>query len=223
VGDPRVLRHVPQVSPSLRSTRCKKAGNVDRPAMERAVKDFLKAAGLEINEPNLRDTPRRVTEAWAGEFLTGYAQRAKDALADRFPVSKKSERELVVVTFLHFRSMCPHHLMPYSGTAHLAYVPGKEVVGFGRLSALIDVFAHRLILQEELARQVAMALQDELGAQGAACLIRAEQTCFRLRGEEQHGAVTWSEAYEGVLKERALRAELWHRIDRSAAGPKNHK
>lgn len=195
---------------------------VDRPAMERAVADFLRAAGLDAKEPNLRSTPARVTEAWAEEFLAGYGQTAREVLADRFPVSQKSERELVVVTDLHFRSMCPHHLMPYSGTAHLAYVPGKEVVGFGRLAALIDVFAHRLVLQEELARQVALALQDELGTQGAACLIRAEQTCFRLRGEEQHGAVTYSEAYEGVLKEKALRAELWHRIDRSASGSKKN-
>ena len=214
MGDPRVLRYVPHVS------KRKRAGNVDRPAMERAVTDFLTAAGLDLKEPNLRETARRVTEAWAEEFLTGYAQTAQEALADRFPVSKKSDRELVVVTHLHFRSMCPHHLMPYSGTAHLAYVPGDEVVGFGRLSALIDVFAHRLVLQEELARQIAVALQDELGAQGAACLIRAEQTCFRLRGEEQHGAVTWSEAYGGVLREKALRAELWQRIAPSAAGPK---
>lgn len=183
--------------------------------MKRAVTDFLRAAGLDVGEPNLKDTPRRVTEAWTTEFLSGYGQSAAQALSDRFPVSKKSERELVVVTDLHFRSMCPHHLMPYSGTAHLAYVPGREVVGFGRLSALIDVFAHRLVLQEELARQVALALQEELGTQGAACLIRAEQTCFRLRGEEQHEAVTYSEAYEGVLKEKALRAELWQRVDRS--------
>ncbi len=186
--------------------------------MERAVADFIRAAGLDARDANLRQTPQRVAEAWAEEFLAGYGQTASDALADRFPVSKKSERELVVVTDLHFRSMCPHHLMPYSGVAHLAYVPGKEVVGFGRLAALIDVFAHRLVLQEELSRQVALALQDELGTQGAACLIRAEQTCFRLRGEEQHAAVTYSEAYEGVLKEKALRAELWHRIDSPAAG-----
>ena len=197
-------------------SRSKKASQIDRAAMARAVEAFLTAAGLDVNEPNLRETPSRVTDAWTEEFLTGYAQTAKEALADRFPVSKKSERELVVVTDLHFRSMCPHHLMPYSGTAHLAYVPGDEVVGFGRLSALIDVFAHRLILQEELARQVAVALQEELGTQGAACLIRAEQTCFRLRGEEQHAAVTYSEAYEGVLKEKALRAELWHRVDRAS-------
>lgn len=180
--------------------------------MQHAVADFLRAAGLDLNDPNLKETPERVTAAWADEFLTGYSQTAGEALADRFPVSRKADRELVVVTNLHFRSMCPHHLMPYSGVAHLAYVPGREVVGFGRLSALIDVFAHRLVLQEELARLVAHSLMTELGSAGAACLIRAEQTCFRLRGEEQHAAVTFSEAYEGLLKEPTLRAELWARL-----------
>ena len=76
------------------------------------------------------------------------------------------------------------------------------------------MFAHRLVLQEELARNVAHALMTELGSQGAACLISAEQSCFRLRGQEQHQAVTYSEAYEGVLKEPALRAELWQRLAR---------
>ncbi|PZR13848.1 MAG: GTP cyclohydrolase I FolE [Archangium gephyra] len=183
--------------------------------MQRAVGDFLRAAGLDLDDANLQETPERVTAAWADEFLTGYSQTASDALADRFPVSRKADRELVVVTNLHFRSMCPHHLMPYSGVAHLAYVPSREVVGFGRLSALIDVFAHRLVLQEELARLVAHSLMTELGSAGAACLIRAEQTCFRLRGEEQHGAVTFSEAYEGVLKEPSLRGELWARLGAS--------
>jgi GTP cyclohydrolase I len=184
----------------------------DRAAMQRAVAGFLTAAGLDLADENFRDTAQRVTEAWADEFLSGYRKSAADALAERFPVSKPSDRELVVVTGLHFRSMCPHHLMPYSGTAHLAYVPGKSVVGFGRLAALVDVFAHRLVLQEELARNVAVALMQELGSQGAACVISAEQTCLRLRGQEQHQAVTHSEAYEGVLKEAALRAELWQRI-----------
>lgn len=182
--------------------------------MKRAVADFLRAAGLDAKtDPNLRETPERVTAAWAGEFLTGYSQTVAEALSDRFPVSRPGDQELVVVTNLHFRSMCPHHLMPYSGVAHLAYLPKKEVVGFGRLAALIDVFAHRLVLQEELARQIARALMTELDSAGAACLIRAEQTCFRLRGEEQHEAVTFSEAYEGALKKKALRAELWARLE----------
>lgn len=200
MGDPGVLRHLPQVR------------KPNRAAMKRAVADFLAAAGLDARDPNLVDTPGRVTEAWADEFLAGYRATAAQALADRFPVSKPGDRELVVVTDLHFRSMCPHHLLPYAGVAHLAYVPGREVVGFGRLSALVDVFAHRLILQEELARRVARALMDELGSQGAACVVSAEQSCFRLRGEEQHAAVTHAEAYEGVLTEGALRRELWRRL-----------
>jgi GTP cyclohydrolase I len=192
--------------------RAAKGRAPDRAAMQRAVVAFLTAAGLDLDDENFRDTAQRVTEAWADEFLSGYRMSAADVLAERFPVSKPSDRELVVVTGLHFRSMCPHHLLPYSGTAHLAYVPGTSVVGFGRLAALVDVFAHRLVLQEELARNVAVALMQELGSQGAACVISAEQTCLRLRGPEQRHAVTHSEAYEGVLKEAALRAEFWQRI-----------
>jgi GTP cyclohydrolase I len=180
--------------------------------MARAVEAFLRAAGLDLTEPNLVGTPERVAEAWAREFLDGYGRSPATALAQRFPVTGGRGRELVVVTGLHFRSMCPHHLLPYSGRAHLAYLPGREVVGFGRLSALVDTFAHRLILQEELARQVAQALVEELGSGGAACLIEAEQTCFRLRGEAQHQAVTHAEAYLGALEEPALRAELWQRL-----------
>jgi GTP cyclohydrolase IA len=115
--------------------------------MATAVRAFLQAAGLDVRDPNLEATPRRVAEAWADEFLSGYRQTASQVLDERFPVSAASSGELVVVTHLNFRSMCPHHLLPYAGVAHLAYVPGREVVGFGRLSALVDTFAHRLILQ----------------------------------------------------------------------------
>lgn len=184
----------------------------NRPAMERAVRDFLVAAGLDPKDANLKETPQRVTAAWADEFLDGYGREAAEVLAERFPVSAGSAHEVVVVTDLWYRSMCPHHLLPYSGRAHLAYVPGKSVIGFGRLGALVDVFAHRLVLQEELARQVATALMKELGSLGAACVLEAEQTCLRLRGGEQCDAVTHAEAYEGVLRKPALRAELWARL-----------
>ncbi len=186
---------------------------MNRPAMRRAVKDFLAAAGLDLEDPNLDQTPNRVTEAWADEFLDGYRQSPADVLGERFPVSKASQRELVVVTGLHYRSMCPHHLLPYSGRATVAYLPGKSVVGFGRLATLLDVFAHRLILQEELARQVAAALKEHLKSPATACVLEAEQTCLRLRGGHQHDAVTHAEAYEGKLRrDSALRRELWARI-----------
>jgi GTP cyclohydrolase I len=104
-------------------------------------------------------------------------------------------------------------LIPYQGKAHLAYVPAERVVGFGRLSALLDCFAHRLILQEELARQVASALARVLESPATACVIEAEQGCLRMRGHRQREARTHAEAYEGRLKrDRRLRQELWYRI-----------
>ena len=191
---------------------------MNRPAMRRAVRDFLTAAGLKLTDPNLAQTPNRVTEAWAGEFLDGYAQSPAEVLGERFPVSRAAKRELVVVTDLHFRSMCPHHLLPYSGRATVAYLPGKSVVGFGKLASLVDLFAHRLILQEELARQVALALRKHLRSPGTACVLEAEQTCLRLRGGHQHDAVTHAEAYEGKLqRDSALRRELWARIGKKKA------
>lgn len=190
---------------------------IDRRAMRKAVKDFLSAAGLDLKDPNLAQTPDRVTEAWADEFLDGYARSPTEVLGERFPVSKAGQRELVVVSSLRFVSMCPHHLLPYSGRATVAYLPGRTVVGFGRLATLVDVFAHRLVLQEELARQVAVSLREELGSPATACVIEAEQTCLRLRGGHQHDAVTHAEAYEGKLKtDSALRRELWARIGSEA-------
>jgi len=180
--------------------------------MAKAISRFIISAGLDPTDPNLKETPRRVAEAFATEFLDGYSRDPAEVLSEQFPVGKRSDRELVVLTDLHFRSMCPHHLLPYSGRAHIAYVPGKTVVGFGRIGELLDVLAHRLVLQEELARQVAQTLSTVLKSQGAACVIEAEQTCLRLRGGEQHQAVTHTEAYEGVLKDAGLRAELWARI-----------
>jgi GTP cyclohydrolase I len=181
--------------------------------MARAVEDFLRAAGLPLKDANLVGTPERVAEAWTREFLDGYAQTPEAALGETFPAPADSSGELVVVTDLRFHSMCPHHLLPFTGRAHVAYVPGSRVVGFGRLSALVDCFAHRLILQEDLARQVAGSLARVLGSPATACIIEAEQACMRLRGDQQRDAVTHAEAYEGRLRrDGALRRELWARL-----------
>ncbi|MET0401841.1 MAG: GTP cyclohydrolase I, partial [Cystobacter sp.] len=151
-----------------------------------AVQDFLRAAGLSVEEdPNLDKTPERVAEAWGAEFLAGYAQTPEEALGQLIPVPKGSSGELVVVTDLRFQSMCPHHLLPFVGRAHVAYVPGRWVVGFGRLGSLLDCFARRLILQEELAREVADSLARVLQSPATACIIEAEQACLRIRGARQ--------------------------------------
>lgn len=208
MGNPRVLR---QLRPGI--VRRERAMAPDRRAMERAVAAFLEAAGVAVSGPNLRQTPQRVAEAWITEFLDGYGQTPEEALGEIYPAPSGSAGELVVLTDLQFHSMCPHHLLPYDGLAHLAYVPGKSVVGFGRLSALMDCYAHRLILQEELVRKVAAAMARVLGSPATACIVEAEQACLRLRGRRQHRAKAHTEAYEGLLRrDRALRQELWARI-----------
>ncbi|KFA93693.1 GTP cyclohydrolase [Archangium violaceum Cb vi76] len=182
--------------------------------MATAIRDFLRAAGLPLDsDPNLVGTPERVAEAWASEFLDGYARTPEEALGETFPGPADSSGELVVVTDLRFQSMCPHHLLPFEGRAHVAYVPRSRVVGFGRLGALVDCFAHRLILQEDLAREVASSLARVLKSPATACIIEAEQSCLRIRGDRQRDARTHSEAYEGRLREDgALRRELWTRL-----------
>lgn len=185
----------------------------DRARMQRAVAQFLEAAGMDLKDPNLSKTPERVTEAWLEEFIDGYQRLPAVELKERFPAGKTNKRQLVVVTRLRFHSMCPHHLLPYTGHAHVAYLPGREVVGFGRLSAILETFSHRLTLQEEIARNVARTLAAELKSPATACILEAEQTCLRLRGGHQRDAVTHAEAYEGLLKrDAALRSELWARI-----------
>lgn len=185
----------------------------DPAAMATAVGDFLRAAGVPLSDANLTGTPERVAKAWVDEFLDGYTRTPEEALGETFPAPPDTAGELVVVTDLWFHSMCPHHLLPYEGRAHVAYVPGKEVVGFGRLSALVDCFAHRLILQEDLAREVARSLARVLRSPATACILVAKQDCLRLRGDKQRDAITHAEAYEGRLrKDGALRRELWTRL-----------
>ena len=214
MGNARVLRRLPRVARAKRRP--------DQDALRKAVKDFLTAAGVDLGDPNLRETPERVAETWVEDFLDGYQKTAEDALGETYPAPGESDggdcSELVLVTGLKFHSMCPHHLLPYSGTAHVAYIPKGKIVGFGRLGTLLDVFAHRLILQEELARQVAKALVDPtggLGAAGGACVIEADHACMQVRGGVQAHAKSHAEAYEGILRtDRDLRRELWARLHR---------
>lgn len=181
--------------------------------MAEGISRFLEGAGLSLADPDLRETPERVAKAWAEEFLDGYRTTPEEALGECFEAPHDNEGALVVVTGLRFHSMCPHHLLPYAGTAHVAYVPNGRVVGFGRLSTLVDCFAHRLILQETLAHEVASALERVLQSPATACVIEAEQSCLRLRTGGQRDAITHAESYRGGFrKDGALRRELWARL-----------
>jgi GTP cyclohydrolase I len=181
---------------------------VDRAALRRAIDDLLTASGLDPRtDGDLLNTADRVAKLWENEFLSGYQMDPAAILGD--PVVGEADPDVVVVGGLRFHSMCPHHLVPYRGVAHVAYLPQGKLVGFGRLADLVDCFTRRLTLQERATHQIADALCRGLGARGAGCVIEAEQLCLALPGEkhDQSGVVT--SAFVGEMRERPdLKARL---------------
>jgi GTP cyclohydrolase I len=164
-----------------------------------AVARFLDALGLppEVRgSADLAGSPRRVAEAWLSDLVDGYGKDPAELLAEAIP---SRSRDLVAVTGIDYHSVCPHHLLPSRGLAHVAYLPGGRVVGFGQIVRLVDALAHRLVLQEDLAAAVADALVAHLGARGAGCVLEAEQLCMTVRGEKRPRARAHAEAFAGAL------------------------
>lgn len=155
--------------------------------------------GLDIEDPDLRGTPERVTELWNKSFLSGYAMKASEILGD--PVPADGESDAVVVRDLPCHGMCPHHLLPWVGTASIAYLPGTQLVGFGRLHELLRCFSQRLSLQERVTNDIADALMQELDARGAACTISAQHMCLCIP-DDKHGARVFSSAMRGEFRSR---------------------
>ncbi len=173
----------------------------DLPAMERAIADLLRASGLDPRSPDLRDTPSRVARTWAGEFLAGYALTPQAALGA--PVTGEADPDVVIVSGLRFHAMCPHHLFPYRGVAHLCYLPRGKLVGFGALGRLVETFASRFTLQERITHQIAQALMDHLGCRGAGVVLSAEHLCLALPGEKHDRSTVMTSAFLGEASERA--------------------
>ena len=180
----------------------------DSKALRAAVEALLRAAGRDVNQnSDLAETPDRVANLWQREFLAGYDMDPAQILGQ--PVLGEADPDVVVVGGLRFHSMCPHHLLPYRGVAHVAYLPAGKLVGFGRLADLVECFTKRLTLQERATHQIAEALWHGLGARGAGCVIEAEQLCLAMPGErhDQSGVVTSS--FVGEMRERPdLKARL---------------
>ncbi len=175
----------------------------DAKAMSAAIRLFLGAAGLDTNDPDLADTPARVAEAWMEEYLDGYAADPAEILSEVHPAKS---RDLIVVKSIDFHSMCPHHLVPYRGVAHVGYLPRNGVVGFGKLVRVVEAFAHRLTLQERIGDDVTDALMKHVKARGAACVLEAEQACLTTRGPKARHAKTITRSFRGSLqKDRKLR------------------
>ncbi|WP_153109045.1 GTP cyclohydrolase I FolE [Propionivibrio limicola] len=155
----------------------------DAPAFEQAIHDLLRACGIAADTPHMERTAERVRELWQSRLLGGYDLDPASVLGNGFPDERK---DMVVIRGIAVHGICPHHLVPFRGVAHVAYLPGGRLHGFGRIARLVDAIGHRFTYQEWMTRDIANALMKHGQARGAACIIEAEQLCLLL-GEDRRG------------------------------------
>lgn len=152
-------------------------------AFEEAINSLLKACGIAPDGTHMGRTAQRVRELWQNRLLGGYELDPGSALGSGFADHR---RDMVVVRGIAVHGVCPHHLVPFRGLAHVAYLPGGRLHGFGRIARLVDAIGHRFTYQEWMTRDIAEALMHHGEARGAACVIEAEQLCLLL-GEDRRG------------------------------------
>ncbi len=180
-------------------------GPVDLPRAEAAVREFLLAIGEDPDREGLLDTPGRVARA-ARELYAGLWQDPADVLSKTFSIDHE---ELIIVRDIPMYSTCEHHLLPFHGVAHIGYIPASDgkVTGLSKLGRLVEVFARRPQVQEQITTQVADALVEHLGVQGVIVVIEAEHLCMSMRGVQKPGSRTITSAVRGQLRDPATRAE----------------
>lgn len=191
---------------------------IDRARVEAAVVELLHAIGEDPAKANFSTTPGRVAEAYA-EFFAGVGQDPLDHLRESVLIDQLSDA--VVVTDITVRSMCEHHLLPFLGVAHVAYLPGERVVGLGKLPRVVNTLAARPQMQESLTEQIADALVDGLDPRGVLVVIEARHQCVAARGVEQTNSRTITVASRGELTEPVARQEIMALIGSSTGGENN--
>jgi GTP cyclohydrolase IA len=181
-------------SPAVLRVVREPGADIDLAAAERAAGDFLKALGVELDSESLRATPGRMARAYA-EFFT-----PRPFNLTTFP-NDEGYDELVLARDIPFRSVCEHHLLPFTGVAHVGYLPGQRILGLSKLARIVEHFAARPQVQERLTKQVADWLYENLLPRGAGVVIEAEHTCMTLRGVQAAGSRTVTSTLLGTLRE----------------------
>ena len=191
-------------SPSRPALRIARDGaGVDLAAAERAAADFLAALGIDVDHAGLRETPARMARAYAELF------DAQPLQLTTFP-NDEGYDELVLARAIPFRTVCEHHLLPFSGVAHVGYLPGQRILGLSKLARLVEHFAARPQTQERLTKQVADCLAARLRPRGAGVALEAEHSCMTVRGVRALGSTTVTSAFTGTLHtDASARAEFF--------------
>ncbi|MFA5867915.1 MAG: GTP cyclohydrolase I FolE [Actinomycetota bacterium] len=180
---------------------------MDKGKIEQGVRLLLEGVGEDLNREGLKDTPRRVATMYE-EIFKGIGQDPKDVLVATFG---ENHEEMVLVKDIPFYSVCEHHLMPFLGKAHVAYIPGQDgrIAGISKLARVVDVVSKRLQVQERLTTQISDTLMDCLKPRGVMVVIEAEHLCMSMRGINKPGSVTVTSAVRGIFKTKiASRQEM---------------
>jgi GTP cyclohydrolase I len=169
---------------------------VDLPRIERAVREILAAVGEDPNREGLRETPGRVARMYS-ELFCGLHDEPRVHLRKFF--TEKYD-EMVLVRDISFNSMCEHHLLPFTGVAHIGYIPNGKVVGLSKLARVVESVSHRPQVQERMTEEIANLLIDELDVKGVAVVIEATHSCMTIRGVRKPGSICVTSAMKGIFR-----------------------
>lgn len=181
---------------------------VDQTKIKEAVRLLLEGIGEDVNREGLRETPDRIARMY-GEIFAGMDEDAGEHLSKTFTVAKS---EIVLVKNITFYSICEHHLMPFYGKAHIAYLPDGKVVGLSKLARTVEVYARRPQIQEQMTIQIVEAIMEHLKPQGAIVMLEAEHLCMTMRGVEKPGSRTVTLASRGCFRDDLKWQELFFRM-----------
>lgn len=207
----RIRRTTPHVSLAGRAPGLLRgAARPDPAGMQRAVAAFLRAAAVPLTAAEIARTAQRVAEAWSEDLLLGYS---RDVSAEMATEEAPPGEGLVVLRDIGFHSMCVHHLLPFFGRAHVAYLPHRRLAGLSKIARVVDALARRLQVQERLTEGIVEAIEASLRPAGAACVVEAEHMCVACRGIRKPGVRIVTTRFTGRLargprREEALRLLL---------------
>lgn len=169
------------------------------------VKNLIEYLGDDPNREGLRETPKRVILSY-DHLFSGYGQRVEDVLK---VFEDDTSDQMILLKEIEFYSTCEHHMLPFFGKAHIAYIPNGKVVGISKLARILEIFSRRLQIQERLAQNVTEALMTHLNPLGAACLLEAQHFCMTSRGVQKQNSIMVTSSLEGVFRENAsVKAEF---------------
>ncbi len=173
------------------------------------IKRILEFIGEDPNREGLLETPNRVIRSW-NTLYGGYSQNVEDVLK---VFEDDSSDEMVVLSNVEFYSTCEHHMLPFFGKAHIAYIPNKKVVGISKLARILEIYARRLQIQERMCKQITNALMEHLNPLGAACILQAQHFCMTSRGVQKQNSIMTTSSLEGIFRtEQQTRNEFMNLI-----------